>query len=68
MGRLSTTECNYLPTWCLRHCLHVGVVFLCVHLRSPFCLYMTGLGALVVRHGAAAGTQRQSASCYQKVL
>ena len=28
----------------------------------PSCLYMTDLGALDVRHGVAAGTQRQSAS------
>ena len=29
---------------------------------------MTVLGALDARHGVAAGTQRLSASCYQKVL
>ena len=45
---------------------HVSALFLCVHLRPPFCLYMTDLGALVVRHGVAAGTQRQSASATRK--
>ena len=34
---------------------------------SPF-LLRTVLGALGVRHGVAAGTQRLSALCYQKVL
>ena len=34
---------------------------------SPF-LLRTVLGALGVRHGVAAGTQRLSASCYQKAL
>ena len=34
---------------------------------SPF-LLMTDLGTLDVRHGVAAGTQRLSASCYQKCL
>ena len=38
---------------------------LCPYL--PF-LLMTDLGALDVRHGVAAGTQRLSACCYQKVL
>ena len=57
-----------VPCWCLRRCLHVVVLFLCIHPRSPFCLYVTDLGALVVRHGAAAGTRRQSASCYKKGL
>ena len=42
-------------------------LLLCVHIR-PSCLYMTDLRALDVRHGVAAGTQRLSASCYQKVL
>ena len=53
--------------WCLRRHPHVGVLLLCVHLR-PSCLYMTDLGGLDVRHGAATGTQRLSASCYQNVL
>ena len=37
-------------------------------LVRPSCLYMTDLGALDVRHGVAAATQRLYASCYQKVL
>ena len=38
------------------------------YLPRPSCLYMTDLSALDVRHEVAAGTQRLSASCYQKVL
>ena len=39
----------------------------CPYFSLPF-LLRTVLGALGVRHGVAAGTQRLSASCYQKVL
>ena len=38
---------------------------LCPYSQFPL---RTVLGALDVRHGVAAGTQRLSASCYQKVL
>ena len=39
----------------------------CPYFSSPF-LLRTVLGALVVRHGVAAGTQGLSASCYQNVF
>ena len=39
----------------------VSSLFVSIFVR-PSCLYMTGLGALDVRHGVAAGTQRQSVS------
>ena len=39
----------------------------CPYFASPF-LFRTVLGALAVRHGVAAGTQRLSAFWYQKVF
>ena len=58
------------PSRCLRRwrCLHVSVLLSWIHLLSPFRLYLPVLGALDVRHGFAAGAQRQAASCYQKSL